>query len=123
MRTEGIQHASRTTQQGFEEHRKRRLLLFLYLTWGALSSCAETAGLRGAHNKITQSKIPTVAERLSLPLSLCVSLSRSPSHSLSAQRVLMWETGWREAPAAIHAARSPWQSSRAGESGSGSQGR
>lgn len=36
------------------------LLLFLYLTWRALSRWAETAGLSGEHNKLTESKMGTL---------------------------------------------------------------
>ncbi len=40
--------------------REAPLLLFLYLTWRALSRCAETAGLSGEHNKLTESKMGTL---------------------------------------------------------------
>jgi len=45
-----------------EDGKEAVLLLFSYLTWRALSHCAETAGLSGEHNKLTESKMGTLVQ-------------------------------------------------------------
>ncbi len=56
-----IKNANRTIQTSpLRRMREAPLLLFLYLTWRALSRCAETAGLSGEHNKPTESKMGTL---------------------------------------------------------------
>lgn len=72
----------------FEDHTRRLLFLFSYLTWRALSNCAKPCVQSEQYNNIIKIKN--------------IMVLREKTHCISLNLLFIQQTGWREVPAAIH---------------------